>query len=305
MVKYHVWKYESVSYAFPLIMGAIFAILNFKITTSAGIENKTTPAFGILLSIIIPLIIIWLIATYGAVRFKSYAFSIKDSQDGRALSDISNALILLVLYIILLPMVRPLESLALHSKYLRASIIAGNYIPLAVAIVSTYLLYRGSMKLLDIVPRKIKAGPRFYLLNGVSILFFVGFAWHFYNSVPHLQAVNDIPKFILPVSALMFIYVLPHIILWTFGLLACRNLRHYGSKVPGSIYRPLFKDLNRGILLAYICIFLSQLFIISSISFSNVNIGVSLIYGLLLLGIVGFVYVARGAQKLDLIEGAD
>jgi hypothetical protein len=305
MVKYHVWKYEAISYAFPLVMGAIFAILNFKASTSASLDNKTTPAFGLLLSIIIPIVIIWLLATYGAVHLKSYAYSIKDSKDGKALNDISNALALLVLYIIILPMVSSLVSLARHTTYLQASGIAGNYIPLIIALISAYLLHRGSAKLVGLVPHKLKTTTRFYLICCACALLFAGFVWQFYNAVPHLEPVNDIPKFVQPVGALVFTYALPHILLWTLSLLACRNLNHYASKVPGSVYRPLFKDLNRGILLAYVCIFLSQLFTISSISYSGVNIGVTLIYGLLILAIVGFTYVARGAQKLNTIESAD
>jgi hypothetical protein len=302
MSKNHSWKYETVSYIFPIAMGIIFVFINYQTTRTPGLSTKAPYSFPVLLSIIIPLVVIWLIATYGAMLFKRYATTIKDSNDGKSLNEIADALILLVLYIILLPMANTLESLALHTEYLRLAVAIGNYLPLAIALVSVYLLYKGSRGLMTIISGKLKDTLRVNVVRVLCAVFLWAFLWRFYQSVPHLQPENGIPKFILPVEVLFFTYALPHVVLWSIGLRACRNLSHYGSKVPGTIYRSLYKDLNKGILLAYISIFLSQMFIISNISYSNVNIGIVFIYGLLLLGISGFIYVARGAKKLTLIE---
>jgi hypothetical protein len=177
---HYAWKYEALCYVFPLVMGTIFAVLNFKLITSPEVSDNSTPAFGVLLSIIIPLVIIWLVATYGAVCLKKYAYSIRDSQDGESLNHISNALILLVLYIILLPMAHTLASLALNTHFLGVAVVIGNYLPLMIALASVYLLYKGCKNLTEIVAKKLKKSPRFVLLSGLCGFIFIGFAWRFY-----------------------------------------------------------------------------------------------------------------------------
>lgn len=297
-----IWKYTNASYAFPLLMGIIFIFINYKNTHDPAVTTQVPRSFPLLLSIIVPLVGIWLIATYGAICFKKYASSIRESADGKSLNDIANGLLLLVIYIVLLPMNNSIQSLVVNTPYLRPSVFLGNHVPLAFALISGYLLYRGSKKLAGIVPHKLTTSRRATLLSVISGLFFAGFIWRFYITVPNLQPVNGIPKFSLPVGVLLFTYVLPHIVLWVSGLLACRNLAHYAYKTPGVIYKALFRDLYKGILLVYICIFLAQIFIISTISFAKFNIGIVLIYGLLLLAAFGFILVARGAKKLAKLE---
>ena len=171
-------------------------------------------------------------------------------------------------------------------------------------LLSSYLLFLGSKNLIGIIKQKLKPTPAFIIFSIIWAVFFLAFIWRFYKAVPLLEPVNGIPKFALPLGGLIFTYALPHLIVWTIGLLACRNLSHYASKTRGKVYKQLFKDLYRGLLLVYISIFISQIFIISTISYTGLNIGVVLIYALIILATVGFLFIARGSRRLSLVENS-
>jgi hypothetical protein len=298
----YVWKYKSISYIFPILMGIIAITLDYRMSLTRSSNNETITSFPLLLTITIPVIAIWLLATYGATRLKSYAHSIRASNDGKNLNYIANGLLWLVVYLLLLPTANPIEGLFVNSRYLRLSVILGNHTLVVLGLISVYLLLKGTRGLVPLTQRSLRGTPLFTVFSLVSGAFLIFFAWSFYRSVPTLMPVNGVPKFALPAQLLLFTYVLPYILMWIGGLLAVRNLSHYALKTKGSVYKSLFRDLYKGILVVYICIFIAQMLVISTISYTSFNISIGLIYALLVLSAIGFLLVAKGSKKLAGVE---
>src|SRR5581483_9698652 len=151
------------------------------------------------------------------------------------------------------------------------------------------------------VPLKIKLSIRL-ILTAVFLAVVVMFAWNFDKSEPTLVAQNGVPRFVLSTRLLMWTYVLPNIITWAMGLYACLCIANYSIFTKGAIYKSLFGSLYKGILLVYICIFIAQLFIMSNFNLNHFSIGLVLIYALLLLAVLGFVLIYKGAKSLSKLE---
>jgi hypothetical protein len=294
----YLWNSSTLPYLIPLVIGIVFAFLVIAIPVN------TERSLLVRLTITIPEIIIWLIASVGAFRFKKYATSIKNYPDGKGLDKIANALLLLVLYIILLTTASTIVNLLAHTEYLDITIALKNHLPVITILASALFLLRGSEDLNEVVGDDIWTKPRLLLLVGSALVFFMVFGYVFYTAQPNLMTTNGMPRFALPVQVLLVTYILPHVIVWFMGLKAAVNLINYTSQVRGVVYKSLFKDLYRGVLLTFICIFTAQFIIITSMVATQPNFALGLIYGVLILALVGFALILRGARKLDKIEQA-
>jgi hypothetical protein len=295
------WPYKPAAYFVIFILAVVFIAITY--TTGAADTNRENLALR--LSITFPELIIWAIATVSAVRFKEYAYSIRDAEDGKGLNLIANSLLMLVLYVIFLSSANTFERLFIHSPGLRTAVSLGNYVPLVVILLSTFWLYKGSVSLGKITPgsqaelKKMAASlVPFFLLLGL-------FAWQFYMAVPNLGSPNGIPRFTQSAGILLLTYVLPHILLWIGGLLACFNIGKYALRIRGVIYKSLFRDLYQGLILVFICIFIAQFIIISPVNLEKFSFLLAIIYLVLILATRGFLLIFNGARKLTKIETLD
>lgn len=257
------------------------------------------------LSILVPLIIIWIIAARGARRFKDYAYLIRRSPEGDGMNRVANGLLLLVVYIIVLNVVGSFVSLFQDSAYVKIVISLANHLPILFALLATWQLFTGSFRLVEFTNSQYWNKFKIQRLVFFFLLFLIPFVINFYFRAPDLIGVYGLPKFALPANALLFTYVLPHSLVWLFGIISIVNLNRYAEHVSGIIYKTLFKDFRKGMILVYLCIFFTQLIMLSPIITTNFSLGLIFIYGVLILAITGFMYIFRGARKLQLIEGAN
>src|SRR5947209_9847564 len=92
-------KFPLVRYVCFALVSIFFIYLNYH---EALVESDAATSQAKLLlvngTIAIPEIIIWAIAFRGALRFKHYATVIKDGKDGKGLTLIASALLLMALY---------------------------------------------------------------------------------------------------------------------------------------------------------------------------------------------------------------
>lgn len=257
--------------------------------------------FVINLTIAIPEIAIWSVALISAQKVKQYALTIKASKDGEAFVYLADALLLVAIYIILICTATSIISLFNKTSNLDTIILLENYFPLFIGLASSVLLLFSGREFTKIVPIKV---PRFKIIL-MAILFIAVtalFAWHFYSINPNNMPKNGTPKFVSPRGTLMLAYVLPQIVIWAIGLLACFGIANYSFFVRGAIYKKLLSNLYKGVLIVFVCIFLAQLFILSSVSLNKFSFGLILIYGLLILGGLGFTLIYKGASLLTKLE---
>jgi hypothetical protein len=299
------WNYRhSLAYGLLAVLGLAFIISSYKVALKD--HDGSFDYFLLHLSINLPEIAIWLLSMVGAMRLKNYAISIRSSRDGNALDDIANALLLLVVYTVLLSMMGFINNLFAHTGLIGTVVAFSNHLPLLIILLSAILLWRGSVKLLTLMNTKnSRAKYSSPFLAGIFIiyaLFILAFTENFYHYMTSVNRDVDNPRFLLAPGVLMFTYVLPHLITWLYGLLAALNLAYYSRHVSGVIYKQLFRNLQRGVVLVFFCTFVAQILIASTVSDQNMGVILGLIYVVLLLGIVGFWLVYKGTKSLELLE---
>ncbi|MDL2341942.1 MAG: hypothetical protein QFB87_02610 [Patescibacteria group bacterium] len=297
------WRYNRLFYSLLLLAALLQFYLTYRLAYLRPIANySTTKLLLIRLSFLLPQVVIWWIAARSAKRFTNYAAGIKSSVDGQGMSLIGGGLVLLVAYIIILPLCSQLNSLAAHTTSIRVIAIITNHLPLVVVLAAAIQIYRGSSRLSalashDTVPRRRKV-----LISGAFIVCMLSFAVDFYHQAPTLVTTEGVPRFFLNHNLLIFTYVLPHIAVWLMGLLASVNLAWYTTKIDGKIYRSLFRDVNRGLVLVFTSIFAAQLLMISPLIVMHLGVGIIFVYMAIILGLAGYALLYRGTGKLQNLE---
>ena len=283
------WKYSSVAYALVSVAALIMIILSYKTTRiPEEIQSSAIKCLLIRMSVTIPELVIWAIALRAAVRFKHYVAGIKQGDDGRSLDYIANGVLILVAYIIAFTSGSLLVELARGGRHLDLAVAINNYLPLFIALSSSIYLYVGSRRLVGLVGlvgRSRRRGLR-YVVPFLAIVAL--FAINFYTSAVGLIGDNGVPRFTYSINVLMLSYVLPYIIVWSLGFLACVNLACYSYHTQGTLYKILFRNLYQGILIIMISLFSAQVLTISPLTMEVLNPGLIAIYAVLALAVLGF-----------------
>lgn len=298
------WGRSALIYTVIALFGAAFIYESYQ---TALLQHQGGMGFFLLhLSFSLPEVLIWLLATVGALRFKNYAMSIKTSSDGSALDYIANALLLLVLYVVLVSLGGTITDVAANTRFERLTINLVSHAPLAVILLSAILLWTGSKQLLKLIDYKPQVAWFPSLRFCVTVVIFVSFSLiftlNFYHFADSVQKSEDIMRFALEPHMLLLTYVLPHLITWLLGLLACVNLGKYAHQVSGVIYKQLFRDLQRGVVVVFVSTFLAQVLISTLTTDDDMSIVLLTVYAVLLLCLWGFYLVYRGTKQLERLE---
>jgi hypothetical protein len=294
------WPLKTWVYTATAVLGILFMVLTYA-SRGTGHNHES---LLLRLSIALPELVIWAVAIMSAVRFKEYAHSIRETQDGGALNLIANSLLVLVLYVIFLSSGDAIKSLFVNSPHLKTAVTLSNYLPLVIAFISSVLIYRGSKHLSKIISAPPWDSRRLVISALPFFLLLFIYAWQFYKAVPTLKGADGLPRFTQSPGVLLVTYVLPHLVLWGLGLLACFNIARFAVTTKGLIYKALFRNLYQGLILVFVCIFTAQLIIISPINLEKFNIWLALAYAVLVAAVFGFGLIYRGVQQLDRIEKA-
>ncbi|HET8992124.1 MAG TPA: hypothetical protein VFN31_03785 [Candidatus Saccharimonadales bacterium] len=263
--------------------------------------NARAELLFISITVAVPEIIIWSIAILSSVKLKSYSRLIANSKDGRAMNYLADALFLMSAYIVLICSAYSITVLFKGSINLNKIVLLENYMPLAVALASAVLLALSARNFNLLIRRRISKVTTI-VCSSIYLIVMAIFTWQFAGT--HTKALTDdsIPRFVSSVKTLVYLYLLPQIILWALGLYACLNIAHYSRCVNGKIYKSLLADLYKGVLIVFICIFGAQVLMLTNFDLSKLSLQLILVYGLLLLGTVGFGLIYKGTNKLTKIE---
>lgn len=297
------WKYTPFAYVLLVVVG----LLNLYLTMRLPDQARANPHAELLVDatvngIGVAQVAIWLLAMRGASDLMAYAQNIKHTRDGRGITDIARALLWLIVYIVLVPLTSVLAELSVHGPHRFALVVMRNHLPLLAMVAAVGYLFRGSRALVGLTtPSTTQRQWRRLVLAGFAVIAAL-FVWHFYATVPAMLTRHDQVRFALPVQALLFSYVLPHIAVWLVGTMALLNLWRYSTQVAGHIYRQLFRNLYQGIFLVFIGTFVAQLVIASTASPNRITIWTLLVYTVLLLAIFGYFLIYRGVQRLVKLE---
>ncbi len=299
-----------------LISYGIFALIYIGLALLDPIEQSQLARLQItrlqanllLITIIAPLLSIWLAAFYGYARFKDYAEHIHGTRDGDAFSYIANGLGVLALS---LPVTSIVSSIFNYfgdknPDLIPSFTIISNYFAIGFAFVAFMIIYRGAKSLSRVVSARKAKFPRYIryyvFLAALSLLYIY---LTFTNPIRHQpNKENQEAIYYLPDWLILFTVVIPYIIIWLIGLRAFLYIKYYQRRVKGELYKKSLKQLSFGlggvvvisIVLQYLTAFTS---VFDALSLQPL---LATIYLLLVVYAVGFILIALGAKKLKKIE---
>jgi hypothetical protein len=115
---------------------------------------------------------------------------------------------------------------------------------------------------------------------------------------------NATASYYLPDWLLVTTVIIPRLLFWYLGVQAVQNIIIYRQKVKGVLYKDALRHLAIGLGGVVLGIVILRTIQSLAVGLSKVNLGTLLliVYVLLIVMAVGYVYVARGARKLQRIE---
>ncbi len=255
------------------------------------------------LTIVVPLVLIWLTALYGFISLNKYAQAVSETKEGRAFR-------FLALGLMVLAFTLPLNSIIAsavryistnHTNLLIPATVTRNHLTVLFSLIAFLLLVTGAIALIKTVGQKtIPNAPSIFTIGLISLSAFYGWV---ITAKPLNQGADE-RMYYLPSWLLIVTIVIPYLIAWRAGLLTTYYLYCFHKNVKGIIYRSAFKDLARGIGVVVFVSILIQLITTSAAQLSRLNLTpiLALVYVLLILYAVGFGFVARGAKNLKKLE---
>lgn len=305
------WEYAARVVAYAAVFGAA-AIFVFMIFRAGHLIERYQPAIDPFsyaethLYVLLVEVALWMIIAKAAIRFKAYAWRIRGSSDGAALNLMANAMLLSFGSAILFDMASTFKTMFMGTALLPNVTTVTNLLPLAVFLLLSVLLYAGSVRLVRLVPSAKGLGQRYRRLVacslGLFVLLIIPFGGYFYHVAPLIIDDDGLRHFVLPANVLVGIYLVPFIAIWLLGVLSCVNLATYALRVQGKIYRRYFFTLSTGILIAYISSYLIQIFYVSNLPSNQFGFGLVFILSLIVMLIVGYGLMYRGANQLYMLE---
>ena len=257
------------------------------------------------LSVVLPVLAIWLTAAYGAVKFKSYSKLIETSPDGRALSLVTTGLILLVIGLISQSVLGAFPRYAVGQPWLPVVVFMRNHLPLLISITSSILIFVGSYRLVKLVKNSPNYRRNIALALGGYLLAAAWLAQFFYTHLSHTVS-GGVPNFALPGAWPFYTMALPYLLIWGLGVLSVVNIGTYTSNVKGAIYRSALRYLASGLMTVITFAMALQMLTFANSAVLKLSFGaiVALVYLILIVYALGFVLLAMGARRLVRIEAS-
>lgn len=275
--------------------------------------NLSTPGAKILsLSVVIPYIIIWFTALYGSLKFKHYADTIVDNQDGKACTTIANGLLVLALSMPVSALVSNsnLYFSRKHPGYLPAATIINNYVNLILVLAAFYIIYRGAKQLAKVLKNYV-AHASDLASEALPLIFILGTVAYSYLTLTnparqHPAGSAKQAAYYLPDWLLLVTIVIPYILVLFFGLSAVWYMRLYSARVPGILYKRALRYVLGGIFVAVLSVMTLRILVSMTAWFESqtLKLILAILYLLLIFIGIGYWLIAKGAKKLTKIEEA-
>lgn len=243
--------------------------------------------------------VVWFFAYLGYARLAVYADELKETAEGKALSNIAAAIGLLALSLAVPNIIwRGIETFALPGANVDVIYrLLSTYVGIALTLAGFILLSKGLRNLFRHAEVKGSVyrpqGPlaAAFVLIGAGFVYFMIHSFDQYN-----------PPFSLLV--LLLTIIVPYCLAWFLGGLCLNSLRLYMGEVPGLIYRPMFRWLGLGLVILIVtqiavqCVEGSFAYALNLPS----SVAVAIILVLSALQALSFALIALGAKQLSRIE---
>ncbi len=296
---------------YAYFVGATLAYIGVTLTTPLvrTAITSTLSDFQLRLiqaSFIIPIVLIWWAAVYGATTFKKYAQLIKGSSDGQALNVVANGLLVLTGGLIAGSLWTTIAAgFWPPPSHTATKIIVSNYLTILFPLLAFYVMVRGAVGLVQL--SKAQSAFKWSIL--VSLVWFILFSSLYVGLVFSGQYRNfspspSITSFWLPDSLLITTIIIPNILVWALGIMTATALLVYVKSAKGILYKQAIRQLGVGLLSVIIFSILVQMWAAVGTVWAYLNLAwiLIVIYIIVLLYAIGYLYIASGARRLRQIE---
>jgi len=259
----------------------------------------------------LPGLLIVLAILFGGLSIWRYARSIGASKEGKGFRSIAYGIFALLVGLLAGNYLSDLQQLlsqhvADPQKVKTDFVIISNYVAVLVSFVTYSMLLRGSRLLLDSLGKQLIAVRQLILVPALFIVLAALYAWLIHGN-PNRQVSTDAtvgPVFGLSYWLTVFTVAVPLVASWLVGAIALIHLRRYYTNTKGVVYKLLFRKFVKGMTLFIFLNIVLQLLTQLSSFYATRNLSAILsliivVYGAL---VYAFILIARGAQRLSMIE---
>jgi hypothetical protein len=292
---------------------AFFCVLALYIASALLIppDPKTAAKYNLsglhirllVLAVVIPVILIWVAAFYGYIRLKYYSVVIKKSREGTALGYIAQGLGWLAFGLPALSIISSTLNYIsrTHSRLAPTSTIVQNYLNLGLYLIAFIAISKGAYRLIEYVKKKPDNTEQNTWVI-MHIVLAVVYTYLVINRPLYSEGQKSI--YYLPNWLILSTLVIPYLFLWYSGLRSAYRIQFFSKTVKGSLYRKAISNLASGLSFIIISTVVLQFFSTLSARVDRLSLLplIILIYILLIVIAIGYLLVARSAQKLKLLE---
>jgi hypothetical protein len=283
------------------ILYIVLAVVLPPNTATIQNYNLSNGAYHTLMVLLgLPMIAVWAAAFYGYTKLATYAHTVAANGEGQAYRHLTRALAWLAWG---LPIGANLNAIlgGLSHQYpgfIGAGLIISHYVSLVIALFAFSIMADGARELADIVgklPRKPVIRIALLVLVVLAVIF----------TYVTIHAVNNHTNpYHLPVWLILFTIIIPYLYAWLMGLVAAFQIGAYRQSVQGLLYKRALSLVSLGSGLTIGAAILFQYITVSSGYLRRIHLnGWLLVFYLVLLAYgLGFLLIARGAERLRKIE---
>lgn len=299
---------------FFIALIAAYLLLLFIIPPDASVLTKydlQPPQYVLIrLAILAPMIAIWLIALYGFVTVYRYAGSIRKHKDGKAFVTIAGGLGVLAFGLPLQSLMSSLLNYASRTNPASTPMntIINNYITLGIVFLGFYIINKGAKKLLTSTKTNEPNSKHYRAWQFGLAVFSAIFVYLTLTNPARYIPTEGAAKavYYLPDWLIVLTIIIPYIAVWYLGMQSAYFIRHYRNKVPGMLYKQALGFLANGLSAVILASMLLRFLTNMTAFFRSAELKMLLvvIYLLLIAISIGYILIAKGANKLRKMEEA-
>lgn len=289
---------------------AVYSYFTFQTPAGQAMAKYRIDAFQISLlrwSVVIPVLFIWSAILYSYLKLKDYSQTIIKSKDGQGFRSISYGVLFMLLSSALSSYVSLAMQFMASDPIVKKSLsILNNYIVVLFSLLSFYLIWKGSRKLLELTSSTQKVKRHNAVIFFVVFLLAVPYIYFvIQNPIRSISSNPEIAStYNLPDVLIFSTIIVPYILSWALGIFSVVNMSVFKEETKGIIYRAVLGKFYKGFLTVIVLVISLQYLTQFSTFFAYAGLStiLGIIYVILLVDAIGLLYVAEGARQLTKIE---
>ena len=257
----------------------------------------------LIVSVSLPYLICWLFATSGWLHLREFAHNQPRGPERDGFTKIAYGLLALVASLVVPTLVRAVYVYISHNPTSAGWNIFNNYMGIFFPLLGFLLMFMGSLQIVSQITSKVTRIAKATTVFFPVVLFSIFYLFMIFANPTRQTSLDPSvqPTYFLPDNMIITTIILPVIATWFLGLLLVLNLEHY-SHYSKTINRLGLVSFYNGIIIIVATTILTQVLAsLGNSRFANLNLGVllAIIYVFLGLLALGFGLIARGAKKLQ------